>query len=222
MDKAWHGQIPQKPRVLYVLLSPYMCVQLCMLKPLSGTWEASWLFSSFDSKRKWLEILILLTKISKYRSTQCAIPEDQLNIHDKLQVYRLIKTNILIVFTVHNDDLMDTKLLNEHLSISFTHTHTKRGQQHDLVRYDLLSILPQSPLFLQQHPLSEREREMGEEDSNRLNTQLHTMHPGTLKNSITHYLVHITMDSLYCRAPWHLISSGLNIMHIFYASICSK
>lgn len=109
------------------------------------------------------------------------IPEDQLNKHDKLQVYRLMKMNILIVFAVHNDDLIDTKLLNEHRSISFTHTHTKRGQQHDLVRYDLLSFLPQSPLFPQQHPLSEREREMGEEDSNRLNTQLHMMHPGTLK-----------------------------------------
>lgn len=122
------------------------------------------------------------------------IPEDQLNKHDKLQVYRLMKMNILIVFAVHNDDLIDTKLLNEHRSISFTHTLTKRGQQHDLVRYDLLSFLPQSPLFPQQHPLSEREREMGEEDSNRLNTQLHMMHPGTLKN-------HSLLSTYYCGLP---------------------
>jgi len=75
------------------------------------------------------------------------------NIHDKLQVYRLILT----VLIVHNDDLMDGyQNLNAHLSISLT--HTKRGQQHDLVRYDLLSILPQSPLFPQQHPVSGRER----------------------------------------------------------------
>lgn len=123
MDKAWHGQIPQKPRVLYVLLSPYMCVQLCMLKPLSGTWEASWLFSSFDSKRKWLEILILLTKISKYRSTQCAIPEDQLNIHDKLQVYRLKDEHSYCLYCSQwwPDGYQTSQWASFHLIYTYTH-----------------------------------------------------------------------------------------------------
>lgn len=78
--------------------------------------------------------------------------------------------NMLIV---HNDDLRHIqptgpKLLNLHLSISFTHTQTQNGAiRSSQIRPTLYS--PTIPFVPQQHPLLERqiEREMGEEDSNK-------------------------------------------------------